>query len=168
MSFDNGGGERVKPQYCLLSSRDFRCEWFHTGGGGELVRFRDFEPLPEGYAGQPQGLEWFCREHALAARELAHLSSTAALAALQERFGEFPPVREWSLVPDPSLWVTSVGPHPARVFAVVHQASGLPASKALALLRSLPFELARGWPISFESWRDALVAAGAGVEVRYG
>lgn len=30
-----------------------------------MVQFRDYKPLPEGYAGQPQGLEWFCREHFL-------------------------------------------------------------------------------------------------------
>jgi hypothetical protein len=157
----------VKPPFCWLCSRDFRCEWFPTGGGGELVHFLDYKPLPEGCVGHPRGLEWFCRDHAAAAQELAHLDAATALAALQARFGSFPRVREPTLMPDPSLWVTAVGPHRGRVFALVHQASGFPAGEALALLRSVPFEMARGWPQSFETWRAALIAAGAGVEVRY-
>ena len=49
----------VKPQYCWLCGRDFRCEWYHTRGGGELVRFCDYQPLPEGCIGQPQGSSGF-------------------------------------------------------------------------------------------------------------
>lgn len=30
--------------------------------GGALVKFDDYEPLREGLAGHPQGLEWFNRE----------------------------------------------------------------------------------------------------------
>lgn len=157
----------MKPQYCRLCGRDFRCEWFHVRGGGELIRFRDYEPLPEGAAGHPQGLEWFCREHAPAALGLAAQDSASALAVLRDRFGPFPPVVEPTTMPDPSLWVTEVGPNRAQVFALVHQALNRPAGEALALLRMVPFELARGWPQSFEDLRTALVEAEAGVEVRY-
>src|SRR5262249_26791201 len=138
----------VKSPYCWLCGRDFRCEWFHTEGGGELVRFRDYAPLPEGQVGHPQGLEWFCREHGPAARDLAHLGSTTALAGLQRRFGTFPKP-EPSPVQGPSLWVTEVGPNPSHVFAVFRRATGLPATEAVAVFRSGAFEIARGWPQQF-------------------
>ncbi len=141
----------MKPPYCWLCGRDFRCEWFHTRGGGELVRFADYEPLPAEAVGQPYGLEWFCRDHAEQARGLAHLASADALSVLRERLRLSPPVVEPSLMPDPSLWVIKVGPNRVRVFAVIRQASGLSAGEALELLRSAPFELARGWPQSFTS-----------------
>ena len=56
----------------------------------ELVRFRDYAPLPAGIPGHSPGLEWFCSDHAPAARELANLASASALAVLQKRYG-FPP-----------------------------------------------------------------------------
>jgi hypothetical protein len=157
---------RVKPQYCWLCGRDFRSEWFHTGAGGELVRFRDCEPLPDGYVGQPDGLEWFCREHAPAARALAHLDANTALVELRRQFGEFP-VPEFSPFHDPALWVTSVGPNPSDVFAVIRRATGVPAEEALNLLRSGEFEVARGSPQQLEEWRVALTGAGARVAIRY-
>lgn len=156
----------MKSPYCWLCGRDFHSEWFHSLGGGELVRFRDYLPLPEDFVGHPQGLEWFCREHAQAARELVDTDSTDALVELQQQYGTFP-TPTLSVIRDPSLWVTAVGPEPARVFAVFRQATGLPASEALAIFRSGTFEVARCWPQQFENWRAALIAAGAGVEVRY-
>lgn len=48
----------------------------------ELVEFKDYAPLPNGMSGHPQGMEWFCVEHAKAARTLRHLDSAAAIDAL--------------------------------------------------------------------------------------
>jgi len=96
----------MKSPICYLCHKDFRSEYFHTGAGGDLVRFADFKPPPEDAGGQPRGMEWFCTEHLSAAQELAHLSSAAALSHLQARFGEFPAWQEKPLA-DPSLWVTA-------------------------------------------------------------
>ncbi|WP_337173188.1 hypothetical protein [Paludisphaera sp.] len=157
----------MNPPCCRLCGRDFHGEWFHSQGGGELVRFRDYRPLGEGLVGHPPGLEWFCREHAPAALRLTERDSSSALAILRERFGPCPRPGEPGNEPDPSLWVTAVGPNPARVFSIVHRASNDRAADVLTMLRSAPFEVARGWPHSFESLRAALVDAGATVEVRY-
>jgi len=156
----------MKAPCCWLCGRDFRSAWFHAQSGGELVQFRDHEPLPDGYAGHSSGLEWLCRGHAPAARELAHLDAAAALVELQRRYGVFPEA-EPSPMRDPSLWVTSVGANRARVFALLREATGLPAGEAMALLQSGAFEVARGWPQQLESWEAAFVAAGASVEIRY-
>jgi hypothetical protein len=156
----------VKPAYCWLCGRDFRWEWFHTRGGGELVQFRDYEPLPEGCVGQPRGLEWFCRDHAPEARALAALDSHEALRELRGRHGLFP-APEISPVRDPSLWLTSVGAQRARVLAVIQRATGHNAAQALALLQSAPSEVARGWPGELERWQTALQSAGAGAEIHY-
>ena len=157
----------MKAQYCSLCGRDFRYDWFHTGDGGELVRFRDYEPMPEGCVGRPQGLEWFCRDHAPAALSLVTQDSATALVVLRDRFGSSPPDVEPTLMPDPSLWVTEIGPNRARVFALIHQAINRPAAEVLAMMHSVPFQLARGWPQSFETLRAACANAGAVVEVRY-
>jgi hypothetical protein len=133
-----------------------------------LVQFSDFEPLPDGCVGHPGGLEWFCRDHALAAQSLSHLDTETALAELRLRYGAFPePEPDSTLVRDPSLWVTEVGPNPARVLSVLQQSKGLTASQALAIVRSGTFEVACGWPQQFDYWRLKLLAAGASVEVRY-
>ena len=157
----------MKSEYCWLCGRDFRCELFYAQSGGELIRFRDFAPLPDGVVGHPRGLEWFCRTHAPAARDLSHLDSASALTELQRQFGRFPERVEYLPMPEPSLWVTKVGPHPARVLAVIQQATGRRATEALTVLKSVPFELVRGSPQSFEGWRRSLESAEAGVEIRY-
>jgi hypothetical protein len=139
----------------------------HVGRGGGLVRFADYHPLPERMCGHSPGSHWFCREHLEAAQELAHLGSSSALAELQSRFGVFAKP-ELGPVPVPSLWVTAVGPHPARVLAVYRRVSGLPAAAAFAGMRSGPFEVTRGWARELERLRDELAALGADAEIRYG
>lgn len=76
----------MKAPGCSLCHRD--C--LHTPYPAELVRFRDYEPLPDGCPGHPRGLEWFCQDHAPAARELSHLDFATALAMLKKRFGAPP------------------------------------------------------------------------------
>jgi hypothetical protein len=73
----------MKKPCCWLCGRDCHDEQIVA----ELVRFRDYEPLPEGFPGHPRGLEWFCPDHAPAAQELANLDSSAVLTTLQQRFG---------------------------------------------------------------------------------
>ncbi|RBP46508.1 hypothetical protein DES53_102899 [Roseimicrobium gellanilyticum] len=132
-----------------------------------MVRFRDYEKLPHDIVGHPPGFEWFCREHAAAARVLSHLDSADALIELQRQFGSFPKNIEPSLMRAPSLRVLEVGPQRSRVLAVIQQATGRTATEALISLRAAPFELARGWPASFQSWRIELESAGARIEIRY-
>ena len=77
---------------------------------------------------------------------------------------------EWHLPPPPtpssSLWVTSVGPNFANVFAVVRQVMGVSPSEVKALLNGPAFRVAVGWRSEFEPWRKAFQAAGATVEIR--
>jgi hypothetical protein len=68
--------------------------------------------------------------------------------------------------PPSSLWVTSVGPNFARVFAVVRRVMGIPPSEAKALLRGPAFRVTAGWPSELRPWREALTEAGATVEIR--
>lgn len=152
--------------YCFVCKKDCRCEYFHTGGGGDFVRFRDYRPTPEGVVGPAQGLGWFCTEHLAAAQRLSPQTLEAAQTELRRTYGDFPNPSP-SPMPDPSLWVTSVGPNFAKVFGVVRQMMEISPSRAKLLLSGPAFRVATGWPSQFEHWRDALRAAGAVVEVRY-
>lgn len=49
-----------------------------------LVRFADYEPLPEGQVGHPRGLGWFCGRHLAAARDLTHLAEAEAVARIED------------------------------------------------------------------------------------
>ena len=73
----------MRPPICALCRRDFR----RLEDGGDLVRFRDQEPLPDGRVGHPRGVEWFCRRHLAAARELSGSSLAEALRELRRRYG---------------------------------------------------------------------------------
>lgn len=151
---------------CFLCHADFRSEYFHFQTGGGLVQFADYKPLLEGAAGHPQGLEWFCNSHLPVAEDLASSTTEEALSRLKLMFGEFPPY-EPEPVLDPELWVTSVGPNSARVFAILRQATQLAPIDAKAQLQNGAFKVAQGWPKNFENWRSALVEAGAQVEIRF-
>jgi hypothetical protein len=48
----------------------------------ELVEFSNYRGLPDGISGHPEGLEWFCLEHAGQAKKLAHLPLNEALDLL--------------------------------------------------------------------------------------
>ena len=97
----------MKPPVCALCGRDFRERWLHDRGGGELVRFADYEPLPPCHVGHPRGAAWFCETHAEAAAALSRSSLGDALRALRARFGE----GGWSLplLPLLLLLVASLG-----------------------------------------------------------
>jgi len=158
----------LSPPYCCLCKKDFRCEYFHTGGGGKLVRFRDYRALPLGVSGKPHGLEWFCNEHLAAAQDLAHNNTEEAMSELRQRFGDFAGAERPSLSREPALWVTAVGPNFPTVYAIVRRARSLGPADAWALVQTGEFLVAAGWPAQFQHWRDALEEAGATVAVRYG
>jgi hypothetical protein len=158
----------MTPQYCCLCKKDFRCEYFHTGGGGKLVRFRDYRALPLGVSGKPNGLEWFCNEHLTAAQDLAHKNTEEAMSELRQQFGEFAGPEWPAHSTGPALWVTAVGPNFAKVYAIIRSASSLGPADARSLVRTGEFLVATGWPAQFQHWRDALEEAGATVDVRYG
>lgn len=112
----------MKSPICYLCNKDFRSEFFYAGTGGTLVQFKDYQPLPQGAVGHPQGLEWFCNEHLQAAQDLGAYSTAEALFKLTETYGPFPAYEPKPLC-DPELWVTAVGPNPAKVFFVLRQAT---------------------------------------------
>lgn len=156
----------AKAPICHLCNKDFGSEYFHLQTGGGIVQFSDFRRLPEGAAGQPHGLEWFCNEHLEAATALASVPVEQAISKLQETFGRFPPY-ESKPSRDPELWVTAVGPNSARVFSLLRQKTLLPPAQARELLTNAPFKFTHGWPRYFENWRAALVEVGAEVEIRF-
>lgn len=130
------------------------------------MQFANYGPLPEGIGGHPRGLEWFFRDHLEQARAYAPLSFAEALSRLVEQFGEFP---AWTSSPshDASLWVTSIGPNKARVFAIVRQATSMTPAETKQLMSVGQLKVSEGWPSQFASWQRALIDAGATVEVRF-
>lgn len=67
----------MKPPVCCICSLELEL------GEGALVAFADYEPLPHGRVGRPEGLEWFCPAHREAGQELRHWQSGAAVAKLR-------------------------------------------------------------------------------------
>ena len=156
----------MKPPFCRLCGRDFRCEWFHAQSGGDIVSFADFEPLPDGWGGMAAGTDWFCDTHVSRARELAGLPLADALVKLESEYGTFPPPVVGD-VADPTLWVTDAGSDFAGVFAAFRHATGLPPADARDRLTKLPALVATGWPAEFRVHMDSLRDRGATVEIRY-
>lgn len=130
------------------------------------MQFADYEPLAQGMAGQPHGLEWFCQEHLEQARAYSLMPYAKALSTLVDQFGEFPAYKN-SLCHDPSLWITAIGPNAARVFAIIRQATSMTPAQTKHLMSLGQLKISQGWPSQFISWQRALVDAGATVEVRF-
>lgn len=157
------------PLYCCeVCGRDFGNEYFHTRGGGELVRFSDFDdsasraspPLIPGVV----GVAWICAEHISAARERSALSADAAVRDIQRTF-DIQLTRPGERKPDPELFVIDVGPNRAKVFAIIRQATGCTPEAARRLLDHVPFKVSEGWPMQFEPWQRKLEEAGAVVKI---
>ena len=72
----------MRPPICALCGHDFR----HEDDGGDLVRFRAAKSLPDGMVGHPRGVEWFCRRHLAAARELSGSSLAEAMTELRRKY----------------------------------------------------------------------------------
>ncbi|BAQ76670.1 MULTISPECIES: hypothetical protein [unclassified Pseudomonas] len=156
----------MKPPVCELCHNDFSSEMQHAGSGGAMVQFADYRPLGEGCAGHPHGYEWFCDEHLANAQALASLSYSDAMTVLTRQyapFADYPPLAS----SDPALWITEVGPNPAKVFALIRQAMGVSPSVARDLLAGGPFKVSQAWPQQFRVWQEALIQAGTQVEIRY-
>lgn len=156
----------MKSPICYLCNKDFSSAYFHASLGGALVQFADYRPLREGAAGHPQGLEWFCEQHLQEAQALAEHATAKALLQLTEQYGVFPPY-EPKPIRDPELWVTAVGPNPAKVFALLRQATPISPADAKKLLAAGEFKVSQGWPVQFQYWKTALAEAGARLEVRF-
>jgi ribosomal protein L7/L12 len=160
----------LPPHCCEVCGRDFGNEYFHTGGGGELVSFADFDDsaakaVPPAAPGVV-GVAWVCAEHVPAARERSALTSDAAVHDMQRVLGvRAAAPRERKA--NPELFVLDVGPNRAKVFGVVRQATGCTPDVARKLLERAPFKVAEGWPMQFDAWRRALEDAGAVVEIRW-
>ena len=50
-----------------------------------MVRFQDYQPIPDDMAGHSQGAEWFCAKHLAAARKLSGLSLRKVKGKLRKR-----------------------------------------------------------------------------------
>lgn len=156
----------MKPPICALCNSDFRSEYFHYKGGGNLVQFADYKPIPQGAGGHPHGLEWFCRNHLEQAQAYARIPYVEARSRLVDQFGEFP-AQKSSPSYDASLWITAIGPNTARVFAIIRQATSMAPAETKYWMSQGQLKVAEGWPSQFISWQRALVDAGATVEVRF-
>ncbi len=69
----------MKPPVCALCGRRF------PSSEGRLVKFSNYQPLPERMMGHPVGAVWFCERHVGVAERLSGRTSTAALAAMNLR-----------------------------------------------------------------------------------
>ncbi|OBY87956.1 hypothetical protein A6723_001810 [Pseudomonas sp. AU11447] len=156
----------MTPPYCAVCGKDFRGEYFHTGKGGDLLRFRDYAPLADGAVGMPRGAAWFCRMHLEDARTLDAQPLGEAIEVLRRRFGGFPPPAIGPM-PDPELWVVCAGSNLAAVLRLVRSSSGWTPAQARERLMAGPFCLASGWPCELAPWVELLRQAGASVEIRY-
>lgn len=52
-----------------------------------MVEFANYAPLPQGYLGHPEGLEWFCDDDLAAAKSVADKSSEDAIRFLKSKYG---------------------------------------------------------------------------------
>jgi hypothetical protein len=156
----------MTPPYCAVCGKDFRSEYFHTGKGGELIRFADYQPLPEGSVGIPVGAAWFCRSHVDAACSLSALIQKEALESLRQLFGQFsPPIPSPML--DPELWVIATGANLGAVARLVRSTSGWTPAQARERINAGSFLLISGWPSELARWEALLREAGATTEIRY-
>ena len=73
----------MKPPICEVCGNDFRANAPAASGGAGLVRFADYEPLPDGLVGHPKGLGWFCSQHVDAARDSAELPLSEAVVQIR-------------------------------------------------------------------------------------
>jgi ribosomal protein L7/L12 len=156
------------PHYCAVCGRCFSNEYFHTRGGGDLVRFADFDDsaVKLGFVPGVVGVAWICNEHLKAARERGTLGTDAAVRDIQQAFGvNVAEPKEGQR--NPELILVEFGANRARVFTIVHQATGLSPKEVKGLLDHLPAKVSEGWPSEFECWRQRLCEAGAKVEVRW-
>lgn len=156
------------PHCCTVCGRSFSNEYFHTQRGGDLVRFADFDDsfARKGYVPGVVGAAWICDEHLAAARERVSLPTEAAISDMQQEFGVSPQAPIQGRL-NPELFLIDVGPNRARVFAIVHQATGASPKATRDLLDHLPAKIAEGWPMSFETWQRQLYEAGASIEIRW-
>jgi len=83
----------LKPAICPV------CGRFAIEVQGDMVEFANYAPLPQGYLGHPQGLEWFCNDHLSAAKSASAMPSEEAIKFLKQKYGtsNTPPVQS----PDP-------------------------------------------------------------------
>lgn len=69
----------MRPPICDLCGKRF------DASDGGLVRFADYEPLPNGRVGHPKGVLWFCPRHIAAAEKRSEQPSTAAIESMRRR-----------------------------------------------------------------------------------
>ena len=49
---------------CAICGKPFGLRLFHTGEGGEVIRFADYvAPPPDSIGADPPGAKWICDQH---------------------------------------------------------------------------------------------------------
>ena len=77
----------MKPPVCHLCDKAFDYGWIaNRPVGGDLVKFKNYQPLPNDMDGHPQGAEWFWTKHEAAARKLSNLGLEDAMKRLRRRW----------------------------------------------------------------------------------
>ncbi len=71
----------MKPPICAYCRKRFSP----SSKEGGLVRFANYEPLPERMMGHPKGLAWFCEKHIEEAKTLKDKALNEALQTLKSR-----------------------------------------------------------------------------------
>lgn len=66
----------MKPPRCAVCHERF-------SPSNSLVRFSNYQPLPERTKGHPKGLEWFCEIHIEAAKALKSKTLAEAVAMIR-------------------------------------------------------------------------------------
>lgn len=132
-----------------------------------MVAFADFDDSAArcGCAPGVVGVAWICNAHLAAAREHATLRKDDAVREIQHALDVKAVTSESK--PNPELYLVEVGANRAKVFSIVHQATGLSPKEVKDFLGHLPFKVQEGWPAEFEIWRQRLHEAGAKVEIRW-
>ena len=72
----------MRPPICRICQQEF-----DPAEGGDLLSFQSHEDeeWPPGKTGHPSHQEWFCADHAGAARELTHLTLPEAMDRLRSQ-----------------------------------------------------------------------------------
>lgn len=72
----------MKPPICEICQKRLSINTADGAAGG-LVWFKDYQDLPQGMVGHPQGLAWFCGEHYKQAQVLDDLTITDAIRKIK-------------------------------------------------------------------------------------
>ena len=95
----------MKPAVCVLCGKGL---WEEPGPNhGDYLEFADYDPDHESFIGHPEGYEYYCDEHVIAARALLSKTAPEALNILRQQTGILEPREPAVLNPMPRwrMWI---------------------------------------------------------------